>query len=59
MKKADAAINKRSNRKKRKRKILSLTSEYYSSKHLHVVKSTFKGYTERYFIHIIMPRDSV
>ena len=58
MKKVDAAINKRSNRKKRKRKILSLTSEYYSSKHLHVVKSTFR-YTERYFIHIIMPRDSV
>ena len=59
MKKADGAINKRSNRKKRKRKILSLTSEYYSSKHLHVVKSTFKEYKERYFIHIIMPRDNV
>ena len=48
-----------SNRKVRKHKILSLTSEYYSLKHLHLVKSTFKGYTKRYVIHIIMHRDIV
>ena len=44
---------------KRRCKNLSRTSEYYRSKDLHLVKSTFKGYTERYFIHIIMPRGSV
>ena len=59
MKKPDAKINNRNNTKVRKHKILSLTSEYYSSKHLHLVKSTFKRYKERYVIHRIMHRDSV
>ena len=59
MKKPDAEINKRSNRKVRKYKVLSLTSEYYSSKHLHLAKSPFKRYKKRYVIHRIMHRDSV